>query len=151
MIRKVLIANRGEIAVRIIRACKELGIKTVAIYSEVDKNAIHTELADEAICVGTSKSKDSYLNESNILNTITVKEFLNMLITVLKKTDCAFYRGEDFSLLNNFCKEYKINPEDKDDLHDTIFNYLPLYGEYIPAHTVYSISYIPLNAVTILL
>ena len=89
--------------------------------------------------------------KSNILNTITVKEFLNMLITVLKKTDCAFYRGEDFSLLNNFCKEYKINPEDKDDLHDTIFNYLPLYGEYIPAHTVYSISYIPLNAVTILL
>ena len=68
MIRKVLIANRGEIAVRIIRACKELGIKTVAIYSEVDKNAIHTELADEAICVGTSKSKDSYLNESNILS-----------------------------------------------------------------------------------
>ena len=75
MIRKVLIANRGEIAVRIIRACKELGIKTVAIYSEVDKNAIHTELADEAICVGTSKSKDSYLNESNILNTINTSSF----------------------------------------------------------------------------
>ena len=72
MIRKVLIANRGEIAVRIIRACKELGIKTVAIYSEVDKNAIHTELADEAICVGTSKSKDSYLNESNILSAAVI-------------------------------------------------------------------------------
>ena len=57
MIRKVLIANRGEIAVRIIRACKELGIKTVAIYSEVDKNAIHTELADEAICIGPAEPR----------------------------------------------------------------------------------------------
>lgn len=72
MIRKVLIANRGEIAVRIIRACRELGIKTVAIYSEIDKDAMHTELADEAICVGTSKSKDSYLNESNILSAAVV-------------------------------------------------------------------------------
>lgn len=72
MIRKVLIANRGEIAVRIIRACRELGIKTVAIFSEIDKDAMHTELADEAICVGTSKSKDSYLNESNILSAAVV-------------------------------------------------------------------------------
>ena len=74
-----------------------------------------------------------------------------MLIVVLKKTNYAFYREENFYLLDNFCKEYDINHEDKDDLHDTIFNYLPLYGEYMPAHTVYSISYIPLNAVTILL
>ena len=72
MIRKVLIANRSEIAVRIIRACRELGLKTVAIYSEIDKDAMHTELADEAICVGTSKSKDSYLNESNILSAAVV-------------------------------------------------------------------------------
>ena len=72
MIRKVLIANRGEIAVRIIRACRELGIKTVAIFSEIDKDAMHTELADEAICVGTSKSKDSYLNESNIISAAVV-------------------------------------------------------------------------------
>ena len=72
MIRKVLIANRGEIAVRIIRACRELGLKTVAIYSQIDKDAMHTELADEAICVGTSKSKDSYLNESNILSAAVV-------------------------------------------------------------------------------
>ena len=72
MIRKVLIANRGEIAVRIIRDCRELGLKTVAIYSEIDKDAMHTELADEAICVGTSKSKDSYLNESNIISAAVV-------------------------------------------------------------------------------
>lgn len=72
MIRKVLIANRGEIAVRVIRACKELGIKTVAIYSEVDKDAMHTQLADEAICVGKPKSKDSYLNESNIISAAVI-------------------------------------------------------------------------------
>ena len=72
MIRKVLIANRGEIAVRIIRACKELGIKTVAIYSEADKDAMHTQLADEAICVGKPKSSDSYLNESNIISAAVV-------------------------------------------------------------------------------
>jgi acetyl-CoA carboxylase, biotin carboxylase subunit len=72
MIRKVLIANRGEIAVRIIRACKELGIKTVAIYSEADKDAMHTQLADEAICVGKPRSKDSYLNESNIISAAVI-------------------------------------------------------------------------------
>lgn len=72
MIRKVLIANRGEIAVRIIRACKELGMQTVAIYSEADKDAMHTQLADEAICVGKPKSKDSYLNESNIISAAVI-------------------------------------------------------------------------------
>lgn len=72
MIRKLLIANRGEIAVRIIRACKELGIKTVAIYSEADKDSIHTQLADEAVCVGKPKSKDSYLNVSNILSAAVI-------------------------------------------------------------------------------
>lgn len=66
--KKVLIANRGEIAVRIIRACKELGMKTVAIYSEADQDALHVELADEAYCVGPKLSKDSYLNFSNIIS-----------------------------------------------------------------------------------
>ena len=60
MINKILIANRGEIAVRIIRACKEMNIKTVAVYSEVDKDALHTKLADEAICIGPGASNKSY-------------------------------------------------------------------------------------------
>lgn len=69
--KKILIANRGEIAVRIIRACHELGIQTVAIYSEGDKEALHTQLADEAYCVGPKQSKDSYLNIPNILSIAT--------------------------------------------------------------------------------
>lgn len=67
MINKILIANRGEIAVRIIRACKELGIVSVAVYSEADKEALHTQLADEAICIGPNFARDSYLNIPNIL------------------------------------------------------------------------------------
>lgn len=68
MLKKVLIANRGEIAVRIIRACRELGILTVAVYSEADKEALHTQLADEAVCIGPPLAKDSYLNIANILS-----------------------------------------------------------------------------------
>ncbi|TGB04344.1 acetyl-CoA carboxylase biotin carboxylase subunit [Halobacillus salinus] len=74
MIKKVLIANRGEIAVRIIRACKEMGIETVAVYSEPDKEALHVQLADEAYCVGPKLSKDSYLNYTNILSVATLTE-----------------------------------------------------------------------------
>ncbi|RIO88370.1 acetyl-CoA carboxylase biotin carboxylase subunit [Staphylococcus haemolyticus] len=69
--KKILIANRGEIAVRIIRACHDLGIQTVAIYSEGDKDALHTQIADEAYCVGPTQSKDSYLNIPNILSIAT--------------------------------------------------------------------------------
>ncbi|AIO17939.1 2-oxoglutarate carboxylase small subunit [Candidatus Izimaplasma bacterium HR1] len=68
MFQKILIANRGEIAVRIIRACKQLGIETVAIYSEADKNSLHTQIADEAVCVGGNKSSESYLNMENIIS-----------------------------------------------------------------------------------
>jgi len=68
MFKKILIANRGEIAVRIIRACNEMGIQTVAVYSEIDKNALHTQMADEAVCIGPAKSADSYLNMQNILS-----------------------------------------------------------------------------------
>ena len=67
MLKKVLIANRGEIAVRIIRACREMGIRTVAVYSEADKNALHTRLADEAICIGPAQSSKSYLNVKAII------------------------------------------------------------------------------------
>ncbi|MGO4888529.1 acetyl-CoA carboxylase biotin carboxylase subunit [Anaerobacillus sp. MEB173] len=71
MFKKVLIANRGEIAVRIIRACKELGVATVAVYSEADKDALHVRLADEAYCIGPHLSKASYLNTTNILSVAT--------------------------------------------------------------------------------
>lgn len=69
---KILIANRGEIAVRIIRACKEMNIKTVAVYSTVDKEALHTKLADEAICIGPANSKQSYLNIKNIIEAANI-------------------------------------------------------------------------------
>ena len=68
MFRKILIANRGEIAVRIIRACREMGIKTVAVYSEADAEALHTQLADEAVCIGPANSTESYLNMERILS-----------------------------------------------------------------------------------
>lgn len=68
MFRKILIANRGEIAVRIIRACREMGIATVAVYSEADRDALHTQIADEAICIGPPSPKDSYLNIHNIIS-----------------------------------------------------------------------------------
>ena len=67
MFKKILIANRGEIALRIIRTCKELGIPTVAVYSEVDRDSLHVVLADEAVCVGPAASNQSYLKIPNIL------------------------------------------------------------------------------------
>lgn len=84
MIRKVLIANRGEIAIRIIRACREMGIKTVAVYSTADKDALHTQLADEAICIGPESSAQSYLNMEQILSA-----------TILTKAD-AIHPGFGF-------------------------------------------------------
>lgn len=68
MFDKVLIANRGEIAVRVIRACREMGIKTVAVFSEPDREALHAQLADEAVCIGPAKVSDSYLNMTNIIS-----------------------------------------------------------------------------------
>ncbi len=69
MFSKILIANRGEIAVRIIRACKEMGVATVAVYSEADKNALHAALADESYCIGGPEASESYLNENQIIST----------------------------------------------------------------------------------
>lgn len=71
MIKKLLIANRGEIAVRIIRACKEMNIQTVAVYSEADKEALHVQLADEAYCIGPAPSSASYLNITNMMTVAT--------------------------------------------------------------------------------
>ncbi len=97
MIKKILIANRGEIAVRIIRACKELDIESVAVYSEADKTALHVQIADEAYCIGPTASKDSYLNIANI-------------ISLAKLTGCdAIHPGYGFLAENadfaEMCKE----------------------------------------------
>ena len=67
MFNKILIANRGEIALRIIRTCKEMGVKTVAVYSTADKDSLHVRFADEAVCIGSPASKDSYLNIPRII------------------------------------------------------------------------------------
>ncbi len=72
MFKKVLIANRGEIAVRIIRACRELGVQTVAIFSEADRSSLHVRLADEAFCVGPGPVGRSYLNIPNIISTALI-------------------------------------------------------------------------------
>ncbi|PHF08996.1 acetyl-CoA carboxylase biotin carboxylase subunit [Bacillus wiedmannii] len=100
MIKKVLIANRGEIAVRIIRTCKEMDIETVAIYSEADKESLHVQIADEAYCVGPTISKESYLNLTNI-------------ISVAKLTGCdAIHPGYGFLAENadfaELCRECNL-------------------------------------------
>ena len=74
MFNKILIANRGEIAVRIIRACREMGVKTLAVYSEADRESLHTRLADGAICIGPAKSKDSYLNITSLISAMEVAD-----------------------------------------------------------------------------
>lgn len=84
MFKKILIANRGEIAVRIIRACRELGIRCVAVYSTADRNALHAQIADEAVCIGPAPTKDSYLN-------------MNAVITAALNTGCnAIHPGFGF-------------------------------------------------------
>ncbi|PGX41506.1 acetyl-CoA carboxylase biotin carboxylase subunit [Priestia megaterium] len=100
MFKKILIANRGEIAVRIIRACKEMGIATVAVYSEADKDALHVKLADESFCIGKTSSKESYLNIRNLLT-----------VAQVTKAD-AFHPGYGFLAENadfaEMCESYDI-------------------------------------------
>src|SRR6187551_812069 len=74
MFEKILVANRGEIAVRVIRACKELNIRTVAIYSEADANSMHVQMADEAICIGKSPSNESYLRIDRIISAAEIAD-----------------------------------------------------------------------------
>src|SRR5258708_11616120 len=74
MFEKVLVANRGEIAVRIIRACKELNIRTVAVYSEIDANSMHVQMADEAICIGKASSAESYLRIDRIISAAEITD-----------------------------------------------------------------------------
>src|SRR5579884_1504842 len=74
MFRKILIANRGEIALRVICACKELGIQTVAVYSEADRDALHVRFADEAICIGPPRSSESYLNIASIISAAEITD-----------------------------------------------------------------------------
>src|SRR6266705_6616 len=74
MFRKILVANRGEIALRVICACKELGIATVAVYSEPDRDALHVRFADEAVCIGPARSADSYLNVASIISAAEITD-----------------------------------------------------------------------------
>jgi len=74
MFNKILVANRGEIALRIIRACKEMGIRTLAVYSEADREALHTRIADGAICIGPARSSESYLNVTSIISSMEVAD-----------------------------------------------------------------------------
>ncbi len=100
MFKKILIANRGEIALRIIRTCKEMGIQTVAVYSTADRDSLHVRFADEAVCIGPPKSKDSYLNMQNI-----------MAVAELVNAD-AIHPGYGFLAENaefaELCNTYKI-------------------------------------------
>src|SRR5690349_11626105 len=72
MFKKVLIANRGEIALRVIRACKEMGISTVAVYSKADEHSLHVKMADESVCIGPAQAKLSYLNVASIMSAADV-------------------------------------------------------------------------------
>ena len=87
MFKKILIANRGEIAVRIIRACKEWGISTVAVHSDVDRESMHVKLADESICIGSHQPSNSYLNIPALLSAIDLtvqKRYILGMVFCLK-------------------------------------------------------------------
>ena len=100
MFKKILIANRGEIAMRVIRTCKEMGIKTVAVYSKADEESLHVRFADEAVCIGPAPSNESYLKPANI---IAAAEITNA---------DAIHPGYGFlsenSNFSKICEEHKI-------------------------------------------
>lgn len=125
MFSKILIANRGEIAVRIIRACKEMGIATVAVYSEADREALHVSLADESVCIGPAQTKDSYLNMAAILSAaiVTGAEAIHPGYGLLSE-------NAQFAALCKECKIVFIGPDastislmgDKDQARKTMRN-----------------------------
>ena len=87
---KILSANRGEIALRVIRACKEMGIRTVAVYSEADRNSLHVRFADEAVCIGKASSKESYLNIPAIVSAAEIKATFGLAIPIACARSMAF-------------------------------------------------------------
>ena len=122
MFKKILIANRGEIAVRIIRACKEWGIKTVAIHSDVDKTSMHVKLADESVCVGSHQAADSYLNIPAIMSAIE-----------LTNSD-AVHPGYGF--LSENVKFVKILEENKIKFIGPSSNLIKMMGDKIEAKRI---------------
>ena len=104
MFQKLLIANRGEIAVRIIRACREMGILTVAVFSEPDREALHVKMADEAVCIGSAAAKDSYLNMDRILNAalITNAQAIHPGFGFLSENDQFAEKCQDWG--SGFCR-----------------------------------------------
>ena len=90
MFKKILIANRGEIALRIIRTCKEMGVKSVAVYSKADEESLHVRFADEAVCIGPAASNESYLKISSI---IAAAEITNAAVTYTLLTLSTIYTG----------------------------------------------------------
>ncbi len=124
MFSKILIANRGEIALRIIRAAKELGLKTVAVYSEADKNSLHTMLADEKICIGPAKASESYLNIPNIMSAAEITKagaihpgygFLaeNPRLPEICETSGITFIGPSASIMRNMGDKNKARQEMK--------------------------------------
>ena len=159
MFKKILIANRGEIAVRIIRACKEWGIPTVAVHSDVDRESMHVKLADESICVGGALPSSSYLNIPNIMSAINITGaeavhpgygFLSendKFADILQKHDVKFIGPSSKSILDlgnksnalKLANEYKLpilgNPEAK-NIKDKIVVSSFRKGEVIGDHEI---------------
>ena len=130
MIKKLLIANRGEIAIRIIRACKELGIKTVSVYSDIDKDSLHVALADEAVCIGPANPRKSYLNIKNIIE-----------VACLKNVD-AIHPG--FGFLSENAKFAKICEETNIIFIGPSYNLIDLMGNKINAKETMKKAGVPL-------
>ena len=83
MFKKILIANRGEIAMRLIRTCKEMGIQTVAVYSKADEESLHVRFADEAVCIGPSESSESYLKIPNIISISIIFALIQLILVII--------------------------------------------------------------------